>query len=56
VRGSNQSLDQDPSRYYSGVGSALGPGGGVYFTIDTNGSGGGGGDPVDPLRAAGRPS
>ena len=46
--GSNQSLDQDPSRYYSGTGSALGPGGGVYFTIEAGGSGGGGGAPVDP--------
>lgn len=46
--GSNQGLDQDPLRYYSGSGSALGTGGGVYFTIDTNGSGGGGGNVVDP--------
>lgn len=43
----NQGLDQNPLLYDGGVGSALGPGGGVYFTIDTSGSGGGGG-PVDP--------
>jgi hypothetical protein len=45
----NQSLDQNPDLYDSGVGSALGPGGGVYFTIHTSGTGdGGGGGPVDP--------
>lgn len=38
------------SRYDSAVGSALGPGGGVYFTIHTGGSGGG--DPVDPIASA----
>ncbi len=45
---SNQSLDQNPDLYDSGAGSALGPGGGVYFTIDTSGTGGGGGGPVNP--------
>src|SRR6185503_8635769 len=44
---SNQSLDQDPAKYDNGAGSVTGPGGQVYFTIDPNGSGGGGG-PVDP--------
>lgn len=45
---SNQGLDQNPDLYDGGNGSALGPGGGVYFTIDTDGSGGGGGSVVDP--------
>jgi len=44
----DQGLDQNPDLYDSGVGSALGPGGGVYFTIDTIASGSGGSGPVDP--------
>jgi hypothetical protein len=51
---SDRSLDQDPSRYPIGTGSALGAGGGVYFTIDAAGGGGGHGtaDPTAKCRKA----
>lgn len=46
---SNQSLDQDPSLYPNGGGSAQGVGGYVTFTFDDGGGGGSGGGSADPL-------
>jgi hypothetical protein len=43
---SNQGLAQDPSLYPIGVGSAIGVGGYVTFSMGSGGSGGGSGDPT----------
>jgi hypothetical protein len=50
---SNQGLDQDPSRYPIGVGSAIGTNGYVTFRFGDGGGGGGGsGDPTARCTAA----
>jgi hypothetical protein len=46
--GTDQTLDQDPTRYLVGTGSVYGLGGHVVFTIDAGKSGGSSGPNADP--------